>query len=98
MKNKVWETKNLVYEFKSRLHIAKDREIREALKKNIQCETKREKRRERRRRGTEYPISGKISVHHMRNWYPRRRPQEKNGTEIVKETMTENMPNIKPYF
>lgn len=32
----------------------------------------------------------------MRNWHPRRRPQEKNGTEIVKETMTENIPNIKP--
>lgn len=31
----------------------------------------------------------------MHNWHPRRRPQEKDGTEIVKETMTENIPNIK---
>lgn len=33
----------------------------------------------------------------MHNWHPRR-PQEKNGTEIVKETMTENIPNKKPYI
>lgn len=91
MKNKVWEIKNLVYEFKSRLHIAKDREIREALKKNIQCETKREK--EGRGGGGEQSIQFLekfqciICVIGI---------QEE--TEIVKETMTENMPNIKPYI
>lgn len=41
--NKVWEIKNSVYEFKSRLHIAKDRDTRKALKKipNVKQEEKK---------------------------------------------------------
>lgn len=41
---------------------------------------KRLRRRRRGGGGEQYPISGKIPVHHMHNWHPRRRPQEKDGT------------------